>query len=108
MQKYHNRKITFDGQTFDSQREARRFWELQMLERAGEITGLECQTPFELIPAQRTSAGRLERGVTYIADFVYWQDGRLVIEDVKGVRTKEYIIKRKLMLWKYGIEIKEV
>ena len=79
-----------------------------MLERAGEISSLECQVPFELIPTQKLSTGKTERAVNYIADFTYWQDGHFVVEDAKGVRTKEYVIKRKLMLERHDIEIREV
>ena len=108
--KYNNRKITVDGITFDSQREAVRFQELRMLEKAGEIGGLRRQVPFELIPAQydRRTGKLLERSVKYVADFVYQTDGFTVVEDVKGVRTKEYIIKRKLLLYRHGLRIQEV
>jgi hypothetical protein len=64
---------------------------------------------YELIPSQRINGKVVERPVKYVADFVYTtEDGLQVVEDTKGVRTKEYIIKRKLMLWQYGIQIKEV
>ena len=94
-----------------------------MLERAGEITNLQRQVPYLLIPEQRapstevykkgSRAGQpkpgpvLERRVVYIADFVYQQNGETVVEDTKGIKTKEYIIKRKLLLYRYGIRIKE-
>lgn len=118
--KYHARKATVDGETFDSIKEARRFAELKMLEKAGEISGLERQVKFVLIPAQREPddvgprggviRGKLlERECAYIADFVYRdEEGRQIVEDTKGVRTPEYIIKRKLMLWIHGIRIKEL
>lgn len=98
--------------TFDSQKEARRYQELRYLLRMGVISGLERQTPFELIPAQKNEAGKLlERSVTYRADFTYWDEhGNFIVEDVKSeaTRTREYIIKRKLMLKIHGIRIKEV
>ncbi len=118
--KYHALKLTIDGVTFDSRREARRYSELKLLAKAGEITGLCRQQKFVLIPAQREPdtigprGGKhkgqlLERECAYIADFVYIdRDGNLVVEDTKGVRTPEYVIKRKLMLWLHGIRIKEV
>lgn len=109
--KYHNRKIEIDGITFDSAKEARRWQELKLLERAGEIYDLERQVPFIVIPEQRDEKGKLiEREVKYIADFVYKEKGSLrrTVEDAKGVRTKEYIIKRKLMLHRFGLKIKEV
>lgn len=122
--KYGNRKVMADGIAFDSKREAERYRELKMLEQAGKISGLQLQREFELIPAQREhtneiyekgpNKGRfkpgkiLERKCSYIADFVYWDGNSLVVEDAKGMRTKEYIIKRKLMLHRYGLRIKEV
>mgnify|MGYP002576935201 CR=1 FL=1 len=107
--KYGNRKVVMDGMTFDSVKEYRRFCELRLLERAGEVAELRRQVKFELLPSQRVDGKVVERPVTYIADFVYTdKDGRQVVEDTKGVRTKEYIIKRKLLLHKYGIRIREV
>lgn len=107
--KYGNRKVARDGMTFDSIKEYRRFCELRLLERAGEVAELRRQVKFELLPSQRVDGKVVERPVTYIADFVYTdKDGQQVVEDTKGVRTKEYIIKRKLLLHKYGIRIREV
>lgn len=108
--KYNNKKITVDGQIFDSKKEASRYEELRLLEKAGEIKDLRTQVKFKLIPAQRDEAtGKvIERECSYKADFVYEENGKTVVEDVKGFRTKEYIIKRKLLLWVYGIRIKEV
>ena len=112
MNKYHARKWELDGKTFDSHKEARRYQELRFLLRAGVIKDLQMQTPFELIPAQRDQFGNLlERAVTYRADFTYTdENGRYIVEDVKSeaTRTREYIIKRKLMLKVHGIRIKEV
>lgn len=101
--KYNARKTTVDGITFDSKREANRYAELKLLERAGEISDLKLQVPFELIPKQPG-----ERAVKYIADFVYTEDGQTVVEDTKGVKTPVYILKRKLLLWVHGIRIVEV
>lgn len=101
--KYKSRKTRVNGLTFDSKREANRYSELLLSERGGAINGLKTQVPFELIPKQDG-----ERAVKYIADFVYEQDGRTVVEDCKGFKTKDYIIKRKLMLWRHGIKVKEV
>lgn len=108
--KYNNKKITVNGQVFDSKKEANRYKELLLLEKAGAIKDLRMQVKFTLIPAQRDEAtGKvIERECSYKADFVYEEDGKTVVEDVKGFRTKEYIIKRKLMLWRYGIRIREV
>ena len=94
--------------TFASKREYARYNDLLLLEKAGEITDLRVQVPFELIPAQVRSDGTRERAVVYFADFVYQQGGKTVTEDSKGFRTKDYIIKRKLMLWVHHISIKEV
>ena len=117
--KYHNRKITRDGVTFDSRKEFRRYEELQLLQQAGEIANLRRQVKFVLIPPQRepsqigTRGGvkkgkLLERECAYIADFVYTENGKIVVEDTKGLRTKDYIIKRKLMLYVHNIRVREV
>ena len=109
--KYHSKKVVVDGITFDSEKEARRYGELMALRLAGEIRDLQLQKSFELIPVQRDSAGRvIERAVRYKADFYYYDVRRrcFVVEDTKGVRTDDYIIKRKLMLWVHKIRVKEI
>lgn len=108
MTKYGNRKIIRDGIEFDSIKECQRYCELKLMQRAGLISGLQMQVPFELIPSQRIDGKVVERAVNYIADFVYQQNGLKVVEDTKGMRTKDYIIKRKLMLYVHGIRIVEV
>ena len=121
--KYGNRKTVVDGIMFDSKKEANRFRELQLLERAGKITALQRQVKYVLIPTQREFSNEiykkgahqghfkpgkvLEKECSYIADFAYIQDGAYVVEDTKGVRTEAYKIKRKLMLERYGIQIRE-
>ena len=103
MSKYGNIKtITSDGIKHDSQKEANRWCELKLLQRAGKISDLQRQVPYELLPKQDG-----ERAVHYVADFVYVENGREVVEDAKGKRTKEYILKRKMMLYFHGIKIKE-
>ena len=106
--KYRNRAVTLNGDKFDSHKEARRYGELVLLERAGHISDLKRRVRFELIPSQYVDGKCVERAVHYVADFVYWKDGIKIVEDTKGVRTKDYIIKRKLMLYIHGIRIKEV
>lgn len=118
--KYKNKKVEYEGLKFDSKKELKRFKELSLLEKAGEVKNLQRQVKYVLIPLQKepdTKGARggikkgktLERECSYIADFVYTtKDGRLVVEDAKGYRTKEYIIKRKLMLYVHGIKIKEI
>lgn len=120
MSKYHAKKITVDGETFDSKREYNRWCELKIAERAGEISELKRQVKFVLIPSQREMVWNkdknrfedgkvIEREVSYVADFVYKNRlGFEVVEDTKGFRTKDYIIKRKLMLWEHGIRIHEI
>lgn len=121
MSKYHSKKITIDGNTFDSRKEAKRWQELSLLQRAGAITDLQRQVEFELIPAQREpdtigvrggvrKGKTIEFAVKYVADFVYRENGKTVVEDVKSpaTKTKDYIIKRKLMLWVHGIKINEI
>lgn len=118
MSKYHSKKIQADGQTFDSKKEYRRWCSLRLMEGSGAITDLRRQVKYILIPAQygpSTTGPRggvkrgplLERECAYIADFVYQKDGETVVEDTKGIRTKDFIIKRKLMLERYGIRILE-
>ncbi|NLB89990.1 MAG: DUF1064 domain-containing protein [Clostridiales bacterium] len=101
--KYNNKKTVVDGIVFDSKREAKRWQELKVLERAGEITDLERQVKFELIPKQKG-----ERSCSYTADFVYIEQGERVVEDSKGHKTRDYVIKRKLMLQVHGVRIQEV
>lgn len=108
--KYGNRKVVTEDGTFDSEKEYRRWRELKMMERAGEIHSLQRQVPYVLIPSQKDENGKvIEREVRYVADFVYREKpNRLVVEDTKGMKTKEYVIKRKLMLYRLGIRIREV
>lgn len=105
--KYGAVKTQVDGITFASKREAARFVELKQLERAGHISDLVLQPSFELIPPVELD-GKKQRATKYIADFQYVDHlGNKVIEDVKGHKTREYQIKRKLMKFLFGIEIKE-
>lgn len=113
MSKYGNRKVTTPDGTFDSVKEYSRWQELKLLQRAGEIHDLQRQVPFVLIPKQKDERGKVvERELKYIADFVYLaNDGtgwRRVVEDVKGLKTEVYRIKKKLMLYRNGIKIQEV
>lgn len=109
--KYGAKKTTLaNGEKFDSRKEANRYCELSLLERAGRIKDLRKQVKYVLIPAQRDKTGKmLEYEASYIADFVYWDFslGCEVVEDVKGVRTDIYKLKKKLMLWVHGIRITE-
>lgn len=107
MSKYKNIKTA----GFDSKKEMRRYQELKFLERAGEIRDLRTQVKFELIPHQVINGRVKERAVNYIADFVYTENGKLIVEDVKSPVTKknpEYVMKRKLMLFIHGVEIREI
>ena len=119
--KYGNHTAVIAGEVFDSKKEAKRWKELLLLVMAGEITNLERQRKFILIPVQREpdrigpkggiiKGTVLERECSYYADFAYKvvETGELVVEDTKGVKTPEYVIKRKLMLERYGIKIREL
>ena len=120
--KYQAIKTYVNGIEFDSRKEARRYQELLLLERAGVIRDLKRQVKYILIPAQYETYERygkkgqrlkdgqrlLEKECAYFADFVYEENGKTIVEDTKGVRTADYIIKRKLMLHTHGIRIKEV
>ena len=105
--KYRNCKVKINQSTYDSKKEARRGEELKLLERASVIQNLRFQVPFELIPPQRDSENKAIRACKYIADFVYQDGDKTIIEDSKGMKTKEYLIKKKLMLFVHGIEILE-
>lgn len=124
--KYGAKKVTIDGITFDSKKESKRYQELMILQKSGSISNLQMQVKYILIPAQyeqcdevytkgrkkgQMKRGKLiERECLYIADFVYFDRElqEIVVEDTKGMRTKDYIIKRKLMLERHGIRIREV
>ena len=117
--KYHSRKVVTEDGVFDSRKEYKRWLELKTLERAGKIQDLERQVRIELIPAIREPdrigkrGGRIkgkviERSVSYVADFKYYDpEIGYIYEDVKGVRTKDYILKRKILLWRHGIKVRE-
>lgn len=107
MSKYHSHKTTVDGITFDSMKEAARYQQLKRMEQGGYISDLELQVRYRLIPTQKGGL-RTERPCDYVADFRYTKDGQTVVEDTKGVKTPEYIIKRKLMKQVYGIEVVEI
>lgn len=123
--KYGNKKIEVDGIVFDSKKEAKRYQELLLLEKAGAIQNLQMQVKYVLIPTQRepdTIGARggihkgkvIEKECAYIADFVYQENGKTIVEDIKGYRDSssagyaKFVIKRKLMLHIYGIRIKEI
>ena len=99
---------------FDSKREARRYMDLWLMQRAGEISGLRTQVKYPLLPKQERKDGTKERAIDYVADFVYEKDGETVAEDSKGFRNtssatyKVFVMKRKMMLYFHGITVKEV
>lgn len=119
--KYGNKKAKANGKVFDSRQERSRYYTLQVLEKAGEISDLRMQVPFEIIPAiyetvevqLKTKTKQVQklvqRAAHYVADFVYKdKDGNMVVEDSKGFRTPEYLLKKKMMRAFLGITIKEV
>ena len=115
--KYHASKVETEEGIFDSKKELKRWQQLKAMEAEGVISDLKRQFPFELIPRQpllhqKKDSGKravnYEHAVKYVADFVYRQDGEIIVEDTKGYKTPDYLIKRKLMLWIHGIQIKEV
>lgn len=111
--KYGNRKITVGGETFDSQREYDRYCQLRLMEKAGMIKELRRQVKYVLIPAQKKDGKVAERECAYYADFVYLEkvglgEWKTVVEDAKGMKTEVYKIKKKLMRYVHGLEIKEV
>lgn len=125
MAKYHNQKAFIDGMQFDSKKEAQRYQQLKLMEKAGVICDLKRQVKYELVPAQYIDGKCVERAVTYTSDFEYYvlkpikcrtvmvepdakTTGQHIVEDVKGMRTDVYKMKRKLMLYRYGIQITEM
>lgn len=125
--KYGAVKETVDGITFHSRKEARRWGELKLLEKAGEIDRLLCQPSFDLTVIDMSVGGKLKRAAArlgrgsqleatppikigrYLADFAYWtKDDKYVVEDVKGVRTPVYRLKKKMVEAQYGITIREI
>ena len=113
MNKYRNKKVVVDGIVFDSRKEGQRWKELKVLESSGEIEKLERQVKFQLLPRQTGSDGNvLERKVEYVADFVYIRDGKVIVEDVKGYRGggayEVFKLKKKMMLYFFGIRVKEI
>ena len=111
MSKYGAKKITHMGETFDSIKECEHWCQLRLLERGKAISDLRRQVKFELLPAQKGPDGKvIERAVSYVADFTYVdkRKGEFIVEDTKGVKTKDYILKRKMMLYFHGIRIREV
>lgn len=123
--KYKNKAVVVDNIKFQSLREAQRYKELSLLQKAGKIENLRLQVPYELIPKQVETIERysektgkrlkdrertLEHSCKYIADFVYYdkETGQWIVEDAKGEKTEAYRIKKKLMLYVHGIRIKEV
>lgn len=99
--KYRNIKTVVDGIKFDSKKEAKRYGELKIMQKARLIEYLRLQVPYSFKVNQILIC-------KYVADFEYMVKGKLIVEDVKGFRTREYQIKKKLMLAIHGIEIKEV
>lgn len=104
--KYHSKKTVVDGIEFDSAKEAKRYTKLRDMQEAGEIQGLRLQVPFEILPSFECD-GVKYRGMKYIADFVYYRDGKQVVEDTKGWKTAEYRMKKKLMAYMNHINIEE-
>ena len=102
MNKYSAMKCEIDGVVFDSRREARRYQELKLLLRAGEIQDLELQPEYVLQPKYKKN-GRTVRAIKYKADFRYYDNNRKtwIVEDVKGHKTKVYRIKKKLLEYQH-------
>lgn len=107
--KFKNKKTEIDGHKFDSKAEARRYEELKRLAQTHLIDQLSLQVPFELVPSQYENGRCVERAVKYVADFTYLENGQIVVEDVKSPAsiTPAYIIKRKLLLERHGIRLRE-
>lgn len=108
MSKYNNKKIQIDMYVFDSIAESKRYKELKLLEQAGHIANLELQPKF-LLQESFKKNGKTHRKIEYIADFKYTFEDKTIIEDVKGMETEVFKIKRKLFEYKYPeLELKIV
>ena len=111
MNKFNAKKVTIDNITFASTKEGARYCQLKLMQKAGMISNLEWQKPYELIPAQYEGKKCVERAVKYYADFVYKEKGETIVEDVKGCKRGNiyqlFVLKRKMMLYFHGIKIKE-
>ena len=105
--KYHNKKCIYDGIKFDSKKEMYRWIYLKQLEDYKKINNLQRQVKYELQPSYIINNKKI-RAITYIADFVYEENNKIIVEDTKGMRTDVYKLKKKLFEYKYNIEIKEV
>lgn len=107
--KYHNKKVEYDGYTFDSIREKNYYIKLKLLEKAGKIKELELQKEYELQPSFKLN-NKTSRKITYRADFTYktTEDDKFHVIDVKGFRTDVYRLKKKIFEYKYKIEIEEI
>lgn len=106
--KYHNKKCEYNGIKFDSIKERNWYINLENMQRLGKISELKRQVEFVLIETFKLE-DKTYRKTKYIADFTFKdQEGKYHVVDTKGFRTKEYQLKKKLMAWKYGIEIEEV
>lgn len=107
--KYHNKKVSYDGYTFDSIKEKNYYIKLKILEKAGKIKELELQKEFELQPSFKLN-NKTNRKITYKADFTYktTEDNKIHVIDVKGFKTDVYRLKKKLFEYRYGIEIEEI
>ena len=109
VRKYHNKRVIYDGYTFDSIREKNYYIKLKLLEKAGKIKELELQKEYELQPSFKLN-NKTYRSIKYRADFTYktTEDDKLHVVDVKGFRTDVYRLKKKLFEYKYRIEIEEI
>jgi len=105
--KYHNKKCEYKGLKFDSLKERNHYIVLEHLEKTGQIKDLRRQVKFLLQPSFKLN-GKTIRAINYIADFTYLKDGILVVVDTKGFRTKDYLLKKKMFQYKYGMDIVEV
>ena len=108
--KYHSKKVIVNGIKFDSKKESNRYFQLKLFERAGEIRDLEIQKEFVLQPSFKKN-GKTYRKISYKADFCYFdiREGKYIVEDVKGFKTKEYMLKKKMFEYQYeNLELKEI
>ena len=108
MNKYRNKQKVIQGHVFDSKKESERFLELRQWKKMGKIAELDLQPSFTLQGGFEDAQGKKHQPIIYFADFMYrdQKTGEVIVEDVKGIKTEVYRIKKKLFLYKYNLDYK--
>ena len=109
MHKYYAKQTTLDGHKFDSIAESRRYAELKLLQQTGTISELIVHPVFCLQAGFLDNTGKRQRAINYEADFSYWENGKIIVEDVKGFETQAWLIKKKIFMYQHpGIQLRVI